>query len=1379
MLARPIRTCLCAFFAFTAAIESAALDWVSKERQGDILSFFVASPAQVQRYDVTTRTWLTPIVLPTSRGSLTAGTVDADGYYIAYDRAVYRYSTTGTDEIPILNANNSVHGLFTDENLLLINHSSYLYARWVSVNKTNNTVIATLESYIDSTYGCSIARAANRLFGTTQGISPADVVYVDYTDAGTFTKVVGGPAHGDYPVGTRTWVFPSGTRVTDTTGHIYNSGDLTHALSFGTTIDDLAFSGNDVPIVLKGSTLTSYSNALLLAGSTTLSAPAKSIIVSGDSIVAFRPTTDSNIATEIVALSSIKAPTPGLPVNPRGLAFTPEQVFTDNSGTVHLFSKAHQTIFRWSPTTQDYTTGIPLVGSPSFVAYSASSNCIYTAYVSGLVRKIDLADATLAEVPFAQLPAAPLGVATAGSYFFACDESGAWATHYTYSATGQLVTSKDWNYYSRAYIWNDANQKMYFFRDDTSPNDLLWEEINANGTAYPSLAAGALGNVKDSPLHTSTGFTHPIRLSPNGDFVALGSGMIHDGRTLERLSSGLANEFQDATWIGEKLYSFRTISNTAQLQEWTPPNFGLGLVLQIPGTARHLLAIPNNKLVAILYGSAQVPVFYVLNQQLGFVAPPELQTPTGLTATILSATNIQLSWNAVPGGESYVIERSTPGVGSWTTIATNTVGITTYSDSTVQFGSTYTYRVTAKSGTLLSTPTAAISIATTLPAQPTLDASAETVSSIRLNWPATDRATSYQISRQIGPSGSWSTLNTVSSTTFTYLDTGLSSGTTYSYRLVAINVIGSSAPSATVSVTTPLTPPDTPYFYSTYAQSALSVYLSWSTPSRASSYRIERGPSSNGPWQTVATPSAPNTYFTDVSVSPSTVYYYRVIALNAAGESSPSTTQSATTPALVAPSAPANLTGRALSLTEIELTWSDTSLEFGYRVERRIGENAWVEIASLAADITHYVDNTATTGDYYNYRVVAHNTGGSSASAVVYLRAAASGDLFREDFDPGAESVWASLRGGTVRTGPNGFYQGNALWMGGDGTRSAELLPLDVSQGGTISFRFRAGNSAVDGEAIWEDSDSGESVVLQYSLNGNSWTTMTTLDTLPPAGNTWSVVNIPIPSGARTTATRFRWIQAAHSGANFDTWALDDVSLSTLLPDLPETPGFIMGMANSSRAIALSWSPAPRATSYVVQRRTSNTTWQDIGTSGFAQTFYTDCSAEPATLYSYRVVARNASGDSSPSGYTIASTWSTIAEWRFQNYGTINNEGIAAALEDNGSGVPNLLRYAFNLSADDRYYQVNVSGDFKGLPSVQFASNTGRLQVAFIRRRAVRNPGITYTVEFSNNLTDWAAGGTEALAVPIDLDFEFVVWEDDMIFSGPATSRFARVKVTE
>ncbi|MCF7789637.1 MAG: hypothetical protein K9N47_26170 [Prosthecobacter sp.] len=73
---------------------------------------------------------------------------------------------------------------------------------------------------------------------------------------------------------------------------------------------------------------------------------------------------------------------------------------------------------------------------------------------------------------------------------------------------------------------------------------------------------------------------------------------------------------------------------------------------------------------------------------------------------------------------------------------------------------------------------------------------------------------------------------------------------------------------------------------------------------------------------------------------------------------------------------------------------------------------------------------------------------------------------------------------------------------------------------------------------------------------------------------------------------------------------------------------------------------------------------------------------------------------------------------------------------------------------------------------------TQRLRVEFIRRKSSSAPGVSYAVEFSSSLNNFAAAGAPVQIISIDANLERVVWEDDVsINETPA--RFARIKIIE
>ena len=143
------------------------------------------------------------------------------------------------------------------------------------------------------------------------------------------------------------------------------------------------------------------------------------------------------------------------------------------------------------------------------------------------------------------------------------------------------------------------------------------------------------------------------------------------------------------------------------------------------------------------------------------------------------------------------------------------------------------------------------------------------------------------------------------------------------------------------------------------------------------------------------------------------------------------------------------------------------------------------------------------------------------------------------------------------------------------------------------------------------------------------------------------------------------------------------------------------------------------------------------------------------------------------------SNYTPLQMWRADNFGSWENSGnganTAAPFND---GVPNLLKYAFNLNAKGADFTIMTAAGVKGLPLVQ-RDQQGRLTVTFVRRRAATFPAVSYTVQFSAGLTsDTFAenpAATTSTPVAIDATWERVVVTD----SVTAAPRFVRVQVGE
>src|SRR5438093_645548 len=378
--------------------------------------------------------------------------------------------------------------------------------------------------------------------------------------------------------------------------------------------------------------------------------------------------------------------------------------------------------------------------------------------------------------------------------------------------------------------------------------------------------------------------------------------------------------------------------------------------------------------------------------------------PTNFAATAVSSSEIHLSWTApsvfglvVTG---YEIERSTDGGLTWNVLVANTGSTaTTYSDTGgLAHSTTYTYRVHTVTtiGTSFPSDTASATTFAVAPSPPTgLAATAVSSTQISLRWTAPadnggSAVTGYQIERSTNGGNTWSTLVNTCGTSTSCSDTGLPHATTFTYRVSAINSIGTSSPSNTASATTLAVAPSSPSGLAATAVSSSQINLTWTAPtdnggSAITGYKIERSTDGGTTWTTLVanTGNTPTTY-SDTGLAHTTNYTYRVSAINSIGTSSVSGTVSATT-LIATPSPPTGLTATAASSSQVSLTWTAPtdnggSAITGYTIERSTDGSTWTTlVANTTNTAATYSDTGLTRATAYSYKVSAINSAGTGS----------------------------------------------------------------------------------------------------------------------------------------------------------------------------------------------------------------------------------------------------------------------------------------------------------------------------------------------------------------------------------------------------------------
>ncbi len=287
--------------------------------------------------------------------------------------------------------------------------------------------------------------------------------------------------------------------------------------------------------------------------------------------------------------------------------------------------------------------------------------------------------------------------------------------------------------------------------------------------------------------------------------------------------------------------------------------------------------------------------------------PPAPAAPTGLGATAGNGT-VALAWTASGTAVSYNVYRGTTAGGESTTALVSGIATTSYSDAGVTNGTTYYYRVAAFNGGGTGAQSAETSATPEPPAPlaPTGLIATAANASVTLSWLGSSGATSYNVYRGTTPSGESATALASGIATTSYSDTAAANGTTYYYKVAAVDVGAVSVLSGESSATPEPPAPATPTGLTATPGGAM-VALDWTVSLLATSYNVYRGTTSGGENTTAIASGVATNSYSDTGLTNGITYYYRVTALNGGGASTPSGEASAT-PEPYAPAAPTSLT---------------------------------------------------------------------------------------------------------------------------------------------------------------------------------------------------------------------------------------------------------------------------------------------------------------------------------------------------------------------------------------------------------------------------------------------------------------------------------------
>jgi len=234
------------------------------------------------------------------------------------------------------------------------------------------------------------------------------------------------------------------------------------------------------------------------------------------------------------------------------------------------------------------------------------------------------------------------------------------------------------------------------------------------------------------------------------------------------------------------------------------------------------------------------------------------------------------------------------------------------------------------------------------------------------------------------------------------------------------------------------------------------------------------------------------------------------------------------------PAAPSNLAAKAVSYSQINLTWKDNSWnEAGFSIERMASGGAFSQIATVGAKVASFQDTTVSASTTYSYRVRAFNSAGYSA----YSNTA----TVTTPIPPPAAPT--NLTASAISTS-----QINLSW-----TNNATNVTGFYVQRSTDDVNFSQVGSTGSARTSYSDG----------ALN---------------AGTTY-----------------YYRVYAYNSSGNS---AYSNVANATTVPNPPAAPSSLTATAASSSQINLSWTNnATNQSGFYIQRSTDNVNFSQVGSS--------------------------------------------------------------------------------------------------------------------------------------------------------------------------------------
>ena len=352
-------------------------------------------------------------------------------------------------------------------------------------------------------------------------------------------------------------------------------------------------------------------------------------------------------------------------------------------------------------------------------------------------------------------------------------------------------------------------------------------------------------------------------------------------------------------------------------------------------------------------------------------------TTENLTMSKNTANTITLTWDDAGDAELYRVYRYNEDTKKYAYVAT--VNDTTYTDTNLQPGTNYQYKVrcvwTIGGNNYYGTYSSALTVPT-LPAQVTnVRVDKQTGKTVSLAWDSVNGADGYRIYRYNSDSDSYEELDTVGADRTSYEVTGLAPACEYRFKIRASKTMNANTYWGEYSEkVVAVTKPDKVAELSARTLGASEIELTWKKSSHVTGYQIYRLDGQTGKYVKIATveESMPASY-TDCKLSAATEYSYKVRAYKNFEGTSYYGSFSNVKSQVTKPDKVQRLKA-STKASAVTLKWAASENVTGYQIYRlNTKTKKYEKIATInGADKITYKNKSLKKGKTYRYKIRAY-----------------------------------------------------------------------------------------------------------------------------------------------------------------------------------------------------------------------------------------------------------------------------------------------------------------------------------------------------------------------------------------------------------------------